>query len=76
METGDMALELQDVGSVKVHPEVHAMLKAKAMCQKVEMVTLIRQVLHDYVRVDFDTYSLAVELVKAKGLSGITGDWK
>lgn len=71
-----MALELQDVGTIKVHPEVHALLKATAIAEKTEMSAKVREVLHDWARRQFDTYSLATELVKAKGLSGITGDWK
>ncbi len=75
-EEANMALELQDVGGVKVHPEVHALLKARAAAEKTEMVTFIRELLHAWARKEFDTFTLANDLAKAKGLSGIVGDWR
>ena len=71
-----MSLELQDVGSIKVHPEVHALLKATAHVERIEMNALIRDVLHAWASKRTDALSMATELVKAKGLPGISGDWK
>lgn len=71
-----MSLELQDVGAIKVHPEVHAILKATALVDRIEMNALIRDVLHAWASKRVDAMSIATDLVKAKGLREITGDWK
>ena len=71
-----MSLELQDVGTVKVHPEVHALLKAAALSERVDMNAFIRDVLHLWASKQVDMHTMAHQLAVAKGLSGITGDWK
>lgn len=71
-----MSLDLQDVGAIKVHPEVHAMLKAQAYVDRIEMNVLIRDLLHDWATKQNDARTMAEQLAKAKGLSGISGDWK
>ena len=71
-----MSLELQDVGAIKVHPEVHALLKATAITERLEMNALIRDVLHKWAKNRVDAMSMATDLVKAKGLREITGGWQ
>ncbi len=71
-----MSLELADLGSVKVHQEVHCMLKAHALVNKQEMNALAREIIHEWAAKQFHAFSLAQELAKAKELPGITGDWK
>jgi len=71
-----MSLELQDVGAIKVHPEVHALIKGTAVIERIEMNALIREILHEWAAKRVDAMSMAVALAKAKGLSEITGDWK
>lgn len=71
-----MSLELQDVGAIKVNPEVHAILKATALVDRIEMNALIRDVLHAWASKRVDAMSMVTDLMKAKGLREITGDWK
>ena len=71
-----MSLELQDLPTIKVHQEVHALLKAHSAVHKQEINALVREILHlwasDYVSV----WSMANDFAKAKQLPGISGDWK
>ena len=71
-----MALELQDLGSIKVHQEVHALLKAYASVHKQEMNSLVREIVHTWAQKQFDVMSMATSLAKAKDLPGITGEWQ
>lgn len=71
-----MSLELKDLPTIKVHPEVHAMLKANAMYGDVEINALCREILHKWATRQHEINVRAHELAKANGLSGITGDWK
>lgn len=71
-----MSLELADLGSVKVHQEVHCLLKAHAMVNKQEMNALAREILHEWASKQFQAFSLAQEIARAKELAGITGEWK
>ena len=71
-----MSLELQDVGTIKVHPEVHALLKASAHMDRLDMSAFIRDLLHAWASKQVDARTMAEQLAKSKGLSGITGDWK
>ncbi len=71
-----MSLELVDLPGIKVHPEAHAYLKAKADVQRVSMNELVRQVLHDAVLRELAIHSMADAICKSKGLPGISGDWK
>lgn len=71
-----MALDLQDLPSIKVHTEVHSLLKAHAHVHKQEINALVREILHDWASKQFDVFSMANSLCKSKDLTGITGDWK
>ena len=71
-----MALELVDLPGIKVHPEVHAFIKAKAEIQRVNMNELVRQILHDVVLREISIFTLADKHCKDKELSGLTGDFK
>ena len=71
-----MSLELKELSSIKVHPEVHAMLRANALCKNVEMNAFCREILHKWAREQHEINSKSDEIARASGLSGITGDWK
>ncbi len=71
-----MALDLQDIGAVKVHPEVLALLTAKSQMEKMDRVAFIRRLLHEWARKEFDTFKLAEKIAISNDLTGITGDWK
>lgn len=71
-----MSLDLADLGSVKVHQEVHCLLKAHALVNKQEMNALAREIIHDWASKQFQAFSLAQEIAKSKDLTGITGEWK
>ena len=71
-----MSLELKELSSIKVHPEVHAMLRANALCKNVEMNALCREILHKWAKEQHEINTKAIEIARASGLSGITGDWK
>ncbi len=70
-----MSLELLDLPT-KVHPEVHSYFKARAEIERLHINDLVRQVLHDYVLRQLAIHSLADEICKSKGLSGIRGEFK
>ena len=70
-----MSLELQDCNT-KVHPEVHALLKAHALINQMEMSALVRQIVHEWASKQERVWTMAQDLAKSKGLSGITGEWK
>ena len=71
-----MSLELKELPVIKVHPEVHAMLKANAVCTDVEINAFCREILHKWATRQHEINTKAADLAKASGLSGITGDWK
>lgn len=71
-----MSLELTDLGRVKVHPEVHALLTAQASISECDTNALVRGILHDWATKQFHVISVANSIAISKGLSGITGDWK
>ena len=71
-----MSLELKELSSIKVHPEVHALLRANALCKNIEMNALCRDILHKWAREQHEINVKATEIARASGLSGITGDWK
>lgn len=71
-----MSLDLSDLGSIKVHPEVHCLIKAHALINKQEMAALAREIIHEWASKQHQAFSLAQDLAKAKELPGITGDWK
>ena len=48
-----MSLELADLGSVKVHQEVHCLLKAHALVNKQEMNALAREIIHEWAAKQF-----------------------
>jgi hypothetical protein len=72
----NMALPLTDLPSIKVHPEVHCLLKANATVNQKDVNALVREILHEWALRQFHVFSMATDLAKAKELSGITGDWQ
>jgi len=71
-----MSLELQDLPTIKVHQEVHCLLKAYATVHKQDMNALVREILHKWAKQQVDVLSMATDLAKSKELTGISGDWK
>lgn len=69
-----MSLELHDLGSVKISQRAHALYKAKAMALGVDVVSVIRQVIHEAAQKEFDAMSVAAEIYKSKGLGDILKD--
>ena len=69
-----MSLELHDLGSVKISQRAHALFKARASILGVDVVTIIRQVIHDAAQKEFNTMSLAADIYKSKGPGDIFKD--
>lgn len=70
-----MSLELVDLPTIKVHPEVHALLKAQAHHDKRTLNDLVREILHTWASQKFNVLSMANDILKSKDMSEITGDW-
>lgn len=71
-----MALELQDLPTIKVHLEVHCLLKAHAQVHDKEINAVVREIIHAWASQQVHVMSVAEAFAKAKELPGITGDWK
>ena len=71
-----MSLELQDLPTIKVHQEVHCLLKAHAQVHKQELNALVREIIHAWAKTQVHVFSVANDLAKSKGLTEISGDWK
>jgi hypothetical protein len=72
-----MSLPLADLGTIKVHPEVHAVLRAFArMENEKELNAFVRRILHEWAKERVHALNLANEFAKERGLTGITGDWE
>lgn len=71
-----MALDLQDLPTIKVDQQVHAMLKAESLVHRIELNALVRDVLHEWAKKKFDAFSMAREICKSKGLTELDGEWK
>ena len=71
-----MSLELQDLPTIKVHPEVHCLLKAHAQVREKEINAVVREIIHAWASKQVHVMSVARDIANSKELSGITGDWK
>ena len=71
-----MAPDLQDLPTIKVDQQVHAMLKAESLVHRIELNALVRDVLHEWAKKKFDAFSMAQDICKSKGLGGIDGEWR
>ena len=70
-----MSLDLTELPTIKVHPHVHALLKAQSLKEKRDMNQLVRAILHVWAFEKVDVISMANEFLKSKDLPEITGDW-
>ena len=71
-----MSLPLHDCGSVKLPENIHSYLTAKSLQKRVDLTSLIRDIVVESVMQDFHTLTLADEIHSAKGLGKILGDTK
>ncbi len=69
-----MSLPLHDLGSIKVSEQVHSYLRAKAQGHRVDVATLVRNIVHEHVLREIEVFRVANEIHQAKGLGGIAED--
>ena len=63
-----MAVDLKDIGKVKVTEETHAWLTAESMFTRRPMAEIVRDVLHDVVVRDLERGRLVEAQLKAQGI--------
>lgn len=69
-----MSMELHDVGSVKLTERDYAYLEAEAEGLGTNVVTLVRQIVHEHVQKKFSTMSVAASKYTRKGFGDIFKD--
>lgn len=69
-----MSLPLKDIGSVKLSERDHSFLRAEALTLNVELTSLVRNLVHEYVSKRIDVLRLANDLHQSKGLGGVLED--
>lgn len=69
-----MSLPLHDLGSIKVSEAAHSWLRAKAMKQKCDLATVVRNLIQATFKDECDVWMLTQDIHDAKGLGKITDD--
>lgn len=69
-----MSLPLKDIGSVKLSERDHSFLRAEAMLTNVEVTTLVRNLVHEYVNKRIEVLRLSDDIHQSKGLGKILED--
>lgn len=69
-----MSLPLKDLGNLKVSERAHSYLRARALSKRVDLISLVRELVEAHVAEELHVFSMASDIHKSKELGEITGD--